>query len=475
MIRDVIYFVGLFGVVVLFFRLTNKKLKASGYPAYRVDRFTALFIVLSLPVAFVSSQTLSVLHRSTMSWRLPSFFDTMLRHPAPVFHTGFIMLMVIGAVMWLLRGRKVLDVLDAAGLYLPLAQTLGGLCWLLFGCYQGKYTSLNMYGAYLRFRNPTPLYAIIVDICIYLFLKRLYAVTHKGEVMRGRFGGVVFASYLMIHAAVRIVLNVFEKEYPIVLDLTLTQLTMAIYILYSISIFSAVFYAYPALKTNTQPLNSASDSFDDLNRLLFPAGLTVFYLISIFLIYYLTRILMVWKWPIQPVDSLADAYARIFYYMPVMVIAALVLVLMKKNNEPFRPWFNWGRVTFLFVIGFLASIYYCLELLVLKNHALRGVEFWPPVIMMSVMNAFCEEVMYRLALYKAIIGANYSRWVALIAQSVVYSLIHFMVVGAVLGLFSLVYGFLLGLIVQRSKSVLQAMVCHFIIDIGCIGMPMLRM
>jgi membrane protease YdiL (CAAX protease family) len=45
----------------------------------------------------------------------------------------------------------------------------------------------------------------------------------------------------------------------------------------------------------------------------------------------------------------------------------------------------------------------------------------------------------------------------------------------VLGLFSLVYGFLLGLIVQRSKSVSQAMVCHFVVDIGCIGMPMLRM
>jgi membrane protease YdiL (CAAX protease family) len=184
---------------------------------------------------------------------------------------------------------------------------------------------------------------------------------------------------------------------------------------------------------------------------------------------------MVWKWPIQPVESLTDAYARLFYYMPVMGIAALALAWMKKNNEPIRPWFKRGRLTFPFVIGLLASIYYCLELLVLKHPELRGGQFWPPVIMMSLMNACCEEIMYRLVLYRAIIGANYSRWVALIAQSVVYSLIHFMVVGAVLGLFSLVYGFLLGLIVQRSKSVSQAMVCHFIIDIGCIGMPMLRM
>jgi hypothetical protein len=60
---------------------------------------------------------------------------------------------------------------------------------------------------------------------------------------------------------------------------------------------------------------------------------------------------------------LTDAYARLFYYMPVMGIAALALAWMKKNNEPIRPWFKRGRLSFLFFIGLLASICYCLELL----------------------------------------------------------------------------------------------------------------
>ena len=217
-----------------------------------------------------------------------------------------VVVIVIGSAMCLLRGRKVLHILDTAGLYLPLAQALGGLYWLFFGCFQGKYTAIKIYGLYLRFKNPTPLYAIIADICIFFFLKRLYTVTHDGELMRGRFDGVVFASYLTIHASVRIVLNVFEKEDQILLGLTLTQLAMAIYILFSISIFVAVFYVYPVFKTNTLPVNSVPDPTDDLKRLLFPASLTVFYLMTTFVIYYLTRILMVWKWPIQPVESLAD-------------------------------------------------------------------------------------------------------------------------------------------------------------------------
>lgn len=474
LIAEAAYFVGLFGVVVLFSYWTGKKLKDSGYSAKRVDLITTMFALIFLPGAFLSSQASGLLFRSAMNWRTPFLGDVMRGNPAFIFHTGLIVCLVIVTVLFLFRPRNVFDILDTAGLYLPPAQALSNLCWLMFGCFQGKYTSMQMYGLNLRFKNPTPLYAIIVDICIFLFLKRLYRTTHKDESMRDRFGGVVFASYLMIHASVRIVLNVFEKEYPIFLNLTLTQLTMGVFILFSILMFWVVFYLNPSFRTNAQTISPAVEYVDSLKRLIFPAGLTVVYLMVTFLIYYLTRKMMIWKWPIQPVDSLADAYQRIFYYAPVMLMPVLALVWMKKNNEPILQCFKWGRFTFLFVIGLLASVYYSLELLIFKHHALRGLEFWPPAILMSIMNAFCEEIMYRLALYKAIISANYSKWVALIVQSVVYSLIHFMVVGAVLGLFSLVYGFLLGLMVQRSKSVSQAIVCHFIIDIGCIGMPMLR-
>jgi membrane protease YdiL (CAAX protease family) len=378
-------------------------------------------------------------------------------------------------IFGLLRDRKVFNFLDAAGLYLPLLHLFCEFYRLMPGGIQDQYTSIRLYGLHLRFQNPTPLYALIADVGLFLFLKRLHTATHNGEVMRARFAGVVFASYLMLHASLGIVISVFENEIPVYLDLTMTQLTMAVYILLSVSIFAGVFFTSSDFKTKKQSAHFADGPGDDPKRLLSAAGLAVFYLMTTFLIYYLTRVVMVWKWPIVPVVSLADAYARLLYYMPVMVIAASALVWMRKNNEPIRPWFSRGRFSGVFVIGLLASMYYSFELLVLKGHTFRGVEFWPPVIILSVLNAACEEIMYRLAFCRAIIRAGYSGWVALIVQSVAYSLIHFMVVGAVLGLLSLFYGFILGLIVQRSKSVSQAMVCHFIIDIGCIGMPLLRL
>lgn len=474
-IGEVLYFVSVLNVVAVFLHLTGKKLKASGYSKNQVALFKALFLTAIVPVVFLSSYMVSCFLQPVGGWSVHFFFDSMLRYPPHIFHAGLIFFMVLAMLSYIRWGWKVFDVLDAAGLYLPLTQALGGLCWLILGYFRGRYVSISIYSLHLRFKNPTLLYMIIIDICVFIFLKRLYATTHNGEWMRERLCGVVFAAYLMINATMRIVLNVFERESPLYFHLTLTQLTMVIYIGFSILMFLPVVGLKPVFRTNQRPVGSAHGDFDDLKRLFLAAGLTTIYLMAIFLIYYLTRVLMVWKWPIQPVGSLSEAYFRIFYYLPMMLIPVLALVGMKKNNESIGSWFRWGRFTILFPIGLLVSGYYSVELLVLKQPVLRGMAFWPPVIVLSLMNTFSEEVMYRLALYRAVIISNFSKWTALMVQSLVYSLIHFLAIGSVLGLFSLVYGFLLGLLVQRSKSVTQAMICHLIIDIGCIGMPLLRM
>ena len=127
-----------------------------------------------------------------------------------------------------------------------------------------------------------------------------------------------------------------------------------------------------------------------------------------------------------------------------------------------------------FLIALATSICYAANLLVSKQAQLRGAAFWPPVVALSLMNACSEEIMYRLALYRMIRRAGYSDWTASIVQSLAYAFIHFMVVGAVFGLLSLIYGYLLGLLVKRCNSIGPAIVCHFVIDIGCIGMPLLR-
>jgi membrane protease YdiL (CAAX protease family) len=90
------------------------------------------------------------------------------------------------------------------------------------------------------------------------------------------------------------------------------------------------------------------------------------------------------------------------------------------------------------------------------------------------MNAAAEEIIYRFALYNIIKNAAYKTAVANIVQALVYSLIHFMIAGAVFGILSFIFGLILGMIAERNKSLIPAFICHFIIDLGVIGMPMLR-
>ena len=44
-----------------------------------------------------------------------------------------------------------------------------------------------------------------------------------------------------------------------------------------------------------------------------------------------------------------------------------------------------------------------------------------------------------------------------------------------MAVFAFVYGLLLGAIVEKNDSVIPAIICHFCIDIGNIGLPLLIM
>lgn len=155
------------------------------------------------------------------------------------------------------------------------------------------------------------------------------------------------------------------------------------------------------------------------------------------------------------------------------MMAILNYKLRCRLRIPINPWLGWNRFSYTFFIGLAVSIYYCFELFVLKGFCFRGPAFWPPVLAMSLMNAAGEEVIYRLALYNLIKRAPYPIWTANIVQALAYALIHFMIAGAVFGFLSFVYGLVLGIIAERNKSIIPAFICHFIIDLGVIGMPLL--
>ena len=474
-IGEIIYYGTIGGVIIVFLILVAKRLLDIGYPKKQVVIFTVLSILMSFPAGYYGSRGAGMFYKTASEWGVRLFFDTMLHGNSHTFHASLVGPLLFGILFCYLLRLKFLEVFDAIYLYVPLAHAFGRISCLIIGCCWGNLVEMNLYGWHLRFQNPVPLYEFTTNLVIFFFLRRIHGHVYADPGLRQRWAGSIFASYFVLYAPMRIVYEVFRRERRIFFELTQAQVMMGIFMVISAVCFAFIYWRYRrhCEQGDLLPVTDPQAA-ESLKRLFCLGGLLISYLLANFLIFQLTRQLHLWKWPIQPVDSLADTYSRIFYYLPVMLIPAYALYWLKKAGEPIRPWFQWQRWSYVFMIALAMSVYYSIELLVLKKVALRGVVFWPPVIVMSVMNAFAEEIMYRLALVRFLRRGAYAPWVANVVQSLVYSIIHFMVAGPVLGLFSIVYGFILGLVAQRSKSILPAIICHFIIDLGCIGMPILR-
>ncbi len=471
---EVFYYGTIFGVIVVFLGLAAGRLTTLGYPGKRVALFAGLSIAASYPLGHLGSRAAGMFYHPVHDWSVALLLQNVFHGTSHTFHASLILPMLCGALLCYLFRFKILEVFDTVCLYLPLAHAFGRLSCLLVGCCWGRYVYLDLYGFRLDFQNPVPLYAIGVNGLIFLFLRRIHCLVYADTATRERFSGVVFASYFALYAPARMVLEVFRTEPRILPGLTHAQVAMGAFLLLALILFLMNRQRYLEDQPSAPVGSAGRHAQQDLLRLFSLGGLLVSLILFNFLIHYLTREIRIWPWPIQPVQSLGDAYGRILYYLPMMLIPAYCLSWLKRSDVPIAPWFVWNRFSFAFLLGLGISAYYAIEMLVLKQPTLRGMAFWPPVILLSLMNAVAEEIMYRLTLYNLLKRAHYSPWIANIGQALIYSLIHFMIAGAQLGVLAFIYGIVMGLVVERSKSVTPAIICHFIIDIGVMGAPMLR-
>lgn len=474
---EVYYYGTIIGVIIVFLYLAGKRLLELGYPKKRVIIFTALSMVMSFPAGYLGSRAATMFYKPMSQWSVAFFFDQMFHGASHTYHASLIFPLIFGAIFCFFLKMRFREVFDSIYLYVPLAHVFGRSACMVAGCCWGHRVGFSLMGIDFHFQNPMPLYAMISNLLVFYLLRRLYTNIYADPWTRQRYQGSVLASYFLIYAAIRIIYEVFRKERRIAMGFTQAHYAMLVYAIFAAILFLVIWYLYKRqTSSQDQPVGAAFAAQLEIKKILSLGGLLVSYLVVIFFVFMLTRRLGFWPWPFKPVISLADAYMRILYYMPLMVVPAYSLYWLKRLGIPIRDQFRWQRFTPFFLLCLGVSAYYALDLTILGRglDRLRPLPFWAPVVILSVMNAFAEEVMYRQTLYGMLRHLAYSRWVTIPLQAMVYAIVHFMIAGAVFGILSFLYGILLGLVADRSKSILPGMICHFIIDLGCIGMPMLK-
>ncbi len=92
---------------------------------------------------------------------------------------------------------------------------------------------------------------------------------------------------------------------------------------------------------------------------------------------------------------------------------------------------------------------------------------------MSAFNAWTEEIFFRFIALSVIQDVFESFLIANILQAILYGIIHFFIGGFPFFIGAVFYGLLLGKVFQTKKCIAHCIICHFVVDLGAIGISVL--
>lgn len=178
-------------------------------------------------------------------------------------------------------------------------------------------------------------------------------------------------------------------------------------------------------------------------------------------------------WPFHGAATIAETYARVLFYLPFAGFSLLSVLWIKDRKRTVAELIMWNRFSPTFVPGLVVSAGYSLFLFLTHDFGYKGVLFVPPALILGFLNAVSEELIFRLVFFQLLIPLTGSWQRANLMQAVLYGFVHLFIGGPVFFLAAVGYGLLLGWIAKTNESVLPAIVCHFIADIGAVGLPLL--
>lgn len=449
--------------------LVYRKIANLGYDPGRIRAFFLITAVITLPAGFISSRAANIFYHPSEFWSFSLFSDIVSSQSYHTFHASLLLpTVLISALIFAMRFRF-WDVADAFFLYIPLSNAIGRVACFLVGCCWGGPIGFSFFGLSFDFYNPVPLYDIAYNLGIFLFLRKMHErIYASGSNDRFREGGKITALYLILYGDARFLVEFIRTESVAAWGLTQAQIVMIVFVA-----IGSIILAVTELK-NRYADRPASD------RPLFGAriaagGLVVYFFFFFAVIALLMKAGLV-TWPLFPVESVVEAWGRIPSYLPVFFLEAAALLLLVKTGTSFSTAFKLDHKKLLnpwFLFGFIGSFAYTVILLGSSNYSLRGIEFWPPVVVISLLNSFAEEVFFRLAFYRLLRKSSLGTMPAIASQAALYATIHLAVGGPVFFVLSFIYGMVLGMVFEKTESVIPCIICHFIIDIGVIGFPML--
>ncbi len=179
--------------------------------------------------------------------------------------------------------------------------------------------------------------------------------------------------------------------------------------------------------------------------------------------------------PFSKIVTINDAWFSVLKYLPVFAMSvSMLLWVWISGTSILRPFYwHWKKNSPAFIIGLGVSLYYSVNMLFFTKQSLNGLPLCFPLVILCLLNAFSEEILYRHVIMGLFQKNLNSRIIANLLQSIFYAVPHLVFGSFIFAFYAFCYGCLLGTIKNRSDSITPCLICHFFIDIGAIGAPLL--
>jgi len=233
------------GIVLSAF-LFFKQLARTGYDKNRLRAFVFSSVIMIFPLGVVSSRAANMFYFPPGQWNLSFFVEQFFSGPHQTFHAALILPLIFLMLLGQWFKFEKIHLIDSLFLYIPLGHAFGRCGCFMVGCCWGNPVSFTFFEKSVSFHNPVPLYSIIFNLLLFLFLRQMYHriyVTHNNNNNRFLNKGAIVAFYLMGYGSFRLLLEFIRKEKIVGMGMTMAQWSMLFFIICGMAIFAATCYS----------------------------------------------------------------------------------------------------------------------------------------------------------------------------------------------------------------------------------------
>ncbi len=439
-----------------------QRLKDLAYEKTKIFLLLLTILVVLFPSASIGSRLFNMLYYPASFWNYRFFWDQFQLEPCVTFHTSFLFCAAMAMVVMGLMRLKIGRTLDVFALYLPLSQSLAGFAASLSDYFQGQRLPCLPSG-FIHEKNIM-MGLVEAAACLVLFFILRWFYRQIVQKNSQSFDGMLFSVYCVFYGNLGLC---FENQYTnLIFHDRVTPYRLVMLILIGIGLI--LFFALTAGNSIARHVQDESKRKSNLALL----GFVTVYLpfTALFTTLLVTKVV---AWPFRKLHTWPDVISAVLTYTLYILFALSTFIWMKKADLPIRNLFHRPRFTPAFIAGLIVSSGVTIYLLMRIHFRFDAEGIWSSVILFSALNAFSEEVVFRGALYRLLKNLTPYPWLANFLQALCYATQHFYPAGLLLALAALLYGLLLGYVMEKNENLTSVIICHFVIDLGMLGLAIL--